>query len=109
MQAAPVYLNRPGLEPILELLDLSRNTMQTIRLNLTVSMLYNALAVVLAMAGIINPLIAAVLMPISSLTVVSSSWLRPSFSAASGNEQWLDRNENGAMVRTQAAALPRAI
>jgi P-type Cu2+ transporter len=109
MQAAPVYLNRPGLEPILELLDLSRNTMQTIRLNLTVSMLYNALAVVLAMAGIINPLIAALLMPISSLTVVSSSWLRPSFSSPSGNEQPVDRNENGAMVREQSAALPRAI
>ena len=109
MQAAPVYLNRPGLEPILELLDLSRHTMQTIRLNLSVSMLYNALAVVMAMAGIINPLIAALLMPISSLTVVSSSWLRPSFSSVSGWEQILDRNENSEIVNEQSAAWPRAI
>lgn len=79
MQAASVYLNRPGLEPILDLLDLSRTTMATIRITLTVSLLYNASAVALAMLGIINPLIAAALMPFSSLTVVSLSWFRRSF------------------------------
>lgn len=79
MQAASVYLNRPGLTPILALLDLSRRTMNTMRITLTVSLLYNLFAVALAMFGVINPLIAAVLMPFSSLTVVSLSWFRRSF------------------------------
>ncbi len=109
MQAAPVYLNRPGLEPILELFDLSRKTMQTIRLNLAVSMLYNALAVALAMAGIINPLIAALLMPISSLTVVSSSWLRRSFASPKNNEQQPIRNKEAVTGFEESAALPRAV
>ncbi len=79
MQAASVYLNRPGLAPIVALLDLSRRTMTTMRITLTVSLLYNLFAVALAMFGVINPLIAAVLMPFSSLTVVSLSWFRRSF------------------------------
>ena len=35
----------------------------------------------LALAGLINPLIAAVLMPASSLTVVLASWLGRTFEA----------------------------
>ncbi|HMP80084.1 MAG TPA: heavy metal translocating P-type ATPase [Pirellulaceae bacterium] len=73
LQAAPVYLNRPGLDSLIELIDGSRNTMFVIRRNLIVSLAYNALGVGLAMSGVLNPLIAAVLMPISSLTVVSLS------------------------------------
>ncbi len=73
LQAAPVYLNRPGLDGLLELLEGSRRTMRTIRRNLIVSLAYNALGATLAITGVINPLVAAVLMPISSLTVVSLS------------------------------------
>ncbi len=71
LEAAPIYLGRPGLEPMLELLATSRSTCNTIRTTLSVSIVYNALGVSLAMAGLINPLVAAFLMPISSLTVVS--------------------------------------
>src|SRR5690606_939039 len=73
LRAAPVYLGRPGLQGVLELLAASRSTMRTIRRNLAVSLIYNGLAVGLAAAGLINPLVAAVLMPLSSLSVVSSS------------------------------------
>jgi len=34
------------------------------------------------MTGVINPLIAAVLMPASSLTVILASWLSHTFEAA---------------------------
>jgi P-type Cu2+ transporter len=73
LRAAPVYLGRPGLLGVLELLAASRSTMRTIRRNLAVSLTYNSLAVGLAAAGLINPLVAAVLMPMSSLSVVGSS------------------------------------
>lgn len=69
LQAAPVYLGQPGLRALVELLQGSRRTMQAIRLGLVVSLGYNLTAITLAMLGIITPLLAAILMPISSLTV----------------------------------------
>ncbi len=71
LEAADVYLVHPGLTPIVNLIDLSRSTMSTIRLCLVVSIVYNSIAATLAMTGVINALIAAILMPISSLTVVA--------------------------------------
>ncbi|MEA5556244.1 heavy metal translocating P-type ATPase [Nodularia spumigena] len=71
--AADVYLGTPGLWPILDLLDASRRTMRVIYRNLTFSLMYNIGAASFAMAGLITPLIAAILMPASSLTVLASS------------------------------------
>lgn len=71
LEAADVYLVHPGLTPIVNLIDLSRSTMSTIRLCMLVSLVYNSIAATLAITGIIDALIAAVLMPISSLTVVA--------------------------------------
>ncbi|MFT3882635.1 MAG: heavy metal translocating P-type ATPase [Gemmatales bacterium] len=69
LQAAPVYLGRPGLAPLVELFDGSRRTLNAIRRGLIVSLGYNLTAIGLAVAGCITPLVAAILMPISSLTV----------------------------------------
>jgi cation transport ATPase len=44
-----------------------------VRRNLGFSVAYNAVASVLAMAGIVGPLLSAVMMPVSSLIVVLSS------------------------------------
>ena len=71
LEAADVYLIEPGVAPIVKLADLSRSTMSTIRLCLLISICYNTVAASLAMAGLISALIAAILMPISSLTVVA--------------------------------------
>lgn len=75
LRAADVYLTTPGLEPVEKLLTLSTETMKVIRRNLVLSLLYNSLSVVAAFAGVINPLIAAIIMPLSSLTVlISTIW-----------------------------------
>jgi Cu2+-exporting ATPase len=71
LASADVYLSRPGLTPIVELIRAARRTVRTIRLSLLASLCYNVVAAALAMAGIIGPLTAAVLMPISSFTVVT--------------------------------------
>lgn len=73
LAAAPVYLAKPGLNPLLELMEISRTTNSTMRGNLAVSLGYNVTFALLAFLGYINPLVAAILMPISSLTVVSLS------------------------------------
>jgi P-type Cu2+ transporter len=71
LAAADVYLNRSGLLPIVDLIRAARRTMRTIRRSLTASLCYNALAASLAIAGYIDPLVAAILMPISSFTVLT--------------------------------------
>jgi len=74
LAAADVYLGRPGLAPLHRLLVGSRRAFRVIRRNLLFSLLYNVVAVSLAMAGLMHPLLAAILMPLSSMTVVVSSY-----------------------------------
>ncbi len=71
MDAADVYLRRAELRGILDLIGAAKRTQQVAMRNFMASLGYNLFAVGLAMVGWIHPLIAAILMPISSLTVVS--------------------------------------
>lgn len=73
LAAADVYIGRPGLMRIVDLIEGARRTMHAIKINMAVSITYNAIAVSLAMVGVLNPLIATVLMPMSSLSVVALS------------------------------------
>jgi cation transport ATPase len=79
LSAADVYLNRPGLAPIVELIHAARNTLRTIHRSLAVSLCYNAVAASLAIAGVIGPLVAAILMPISSFTVLGLAYTSRTF------------------------------
>jgi P-type Cu2+ transporter len=71
LAAAGVYLDKPGLAPIVDIVKAGRRTLRTIRTAIGVSLLYNATAAALAVSGTITPLLAAVLMPLSSLSVVA--------------------------------------
>ena len=73
LSAAPVYLADSGLDPILKLMNMSDSTARTMRLNLAVSVAYNIGFATLAFLGHISPLVAAILMPLSSLSVVAIS------------------------------------
>lgn len=81
LRVADAYLQRPGLEPLRDLLTGARRTHAVIRRNLAFSLAYNVVFASLALYGIITPLLAAVLMPLSSLTVVMGSLLSPHFDA----------------------------
>jgi Cu2+-exporting ATPase len=74
LAAADVYLVRSGLRPLADLMRGARRTLWVIRGNIVFSLAYNLAATVLAMSGRINPLVAAILMPASSITVVLISW-----------------------------------
>jgi Cu2+-exporting ATPase len=71
LEAADVAIQRPGLAPVLDLMRESRRAMGRIRVCLGVSVAYNVAGVTLAVLGLVNPLLAAVLMPLSSLTVLT--------------------------------------
>ncbi len=74
LRSADVYLTTPGLGALEKLIVLSRETMKVIRRNLILSLSYNSISVALAFAGLISPLSAAIIMPVSSLTVLLSSY-----------------------------------
>ncbi|MDX1564935.1 MAG: cation-translocating P-type ATPase, partial [Phycisphaeraceae bacterium] len=71
LAAADVFVGRPGLEPLDELLSGSRRLVGTIRRAMGLSLAYNLIGVAAAAVGWVGPLTAAVLMPVSSLTVLS--------------------------------------
>lgn len=73
LRAADVYLTTPGLIPVEKLFTISQETMKVIRRNLVLSLCYNSASVLAAFLGYINPLVAAIIMPLSSLTVLLST------------------------------------
>lgn len=86
MATADVYLATPGLGALVRLMDGAARTMHVIRRNIVFSLSYNLVAAALAMAGLLHPLWAAILMPASSLTVVIASWRGTTFLPASARE-----------------------
>lgn len=80
LASADVYLTRPGLSSLVQLVDGSRRTMAIIRRGIWYSLAYNVVGVGLAMTGQISPLVAAIMMPASSLTVLVAAWRGRTFS-----------------------------
>ncbi len=79
LHAADVFTTTPGLTPVLTLTRAAGHTLRVIRRNYVFSVAYNVVGAGLAMAGLLSPLVAAVLMPLSSVTVISSSLLGATF------------------------------
>jgi len=79
LAVADVYLSRPGLHALDRLMGGAERTLRVIRRNMGLSIAYNIVGAGLAMTGWINPLMAAFLMPASSITVVLASWRSRTF------------------------------
>lgn len=79
LHVADACLASAGLAPLGRLLEGSRRTMAAIRTSLLVSVAYNVAGGLLACAGLVNPLVAAILMPVSSLTVLAIAVRMPRF------------------------------
>ncbi|MBX3444432.1 MAG: cation-translocating P-type ATPase [Planctomyces sp.] len=71
--SADVCLLSSRLRTLVDAIDLSRDTVRTIRGNLLWSFGYNTVGVALAMGGLLHPSIAALLMVVSSGVVISRS------------------------------------
>ena len=69
-EASDINLLDEGIEKVLDLFCLSALTGRIVRQNLVFAFLYNSFGIPLAMAGLLNPLIAVFAMFASSLTVI---------------------------------------
>ena len=75
LRAADIFLTKPSLRAIPELFKITVTTKKAIYRNLVFSAAFNSTAGALAIAGLMTPLWAAILMPVSSLTVLVSALL----------------------------------
>lgn len=73
LKTASIYMTKSGIAGVEVILTLAKETMSVVRRNLYLSLSYNIIGVLLAIFLGIGPLGAAILMPISSLTVVVST------------------------------------
>ncbi len=79
LRAADAFVTGRRLGAVADLLEGAHRTIATIRIGLGFSLAYNAVGAALAMSGLLHPLVAAVLMPLSSLTVVTLSFRARTF------------------------------
>ncbi|MGC5779453.1 heavy metal translocating P-type ATPase [Methylobacterium sp. NFXW15] len=96
--ADALFLGR-GLSPVLSVLNAGRRARRLMLQNLWISAAYNGLAVPLAAAGLLTPLIAALAMSGSSL-IVTANALR----ARSGEAKTEDKNQAAAHLTLPKAA-----
>lgn len=68
--SSDAYLLQSGVGQISILWRISQSVRSTVYTNLGISLIYNILAGYFALTGYINPLVAAVLMPISSIAIL---------------------------------------
>jgi Cu+-exporting ATPase len=80
--ASDVILDAAELPRLARVLDFSRGAARVVRAGFAISALYNLIGVSIAAAGLLAPIVCAILMPLSSVTVVVFS---------SGATAWLGR------------------
>jgi Cu+-exporting ATPase len=73
MEAGDLTIVSGSLAMVPTALDISRRTLRTIRTNLFWAFAYNVAAIPLAVAGLMNPVLAGLAMALSSVFVVSNS------------------------------------
>src|SRR5690606_19134735 len=68
--ASDVILDAPMVPRLGKVVDFCRHSTRIVRLSFGISAAYNAVGIGIAAAGVLSPLICAILMPLSSATVV---------------------------------------
>ena len=73
VESADIVLMQNELDKVRLATLLSRRTLRTIKQNIGLSFVYNAIMVPLAMLAMVTPLVAAITMPVSSLLVIGNA------------------------------------
>lgn len=79
--ASDAILDGSGLTRLVRYLKLSRQTRHIILASFVISILYNVVGISFAVAGLLSPLVSAILMPVSSISVVAFTTFSTSLAA----------------------------
>lgn len=78
--SSDVIMNGGVLTQLFDYFSLTKDAMTIVKITFVISLLYNVVGLTIAIMGKMSPLVAAILMPISSISVVAftslSTWLR---------------------------------
>lgn len=80
LRVADVYLMKKDLRLIPAFVEALKKTQSTVNLNYTVSILYNVICIGLVLQGFLGPVLCAIFMPLSSLSVLGISVFRRKWS-----------------------------
>ena len=69
--ACDAILDATEFQKLNYFLRLSKNSLSTIKMSFTLSLLYNVIGLSFAVTGNLSPLVAAIIMPLSTITIVS--------------------------------------
>ncbi|WP_238902032.1 MULTISPECIES: heavy metal translocating P-type ATPase [unclassified Clostridium] len=75
VEAADIALIGDDIKAIPHLIELSKRTMRTININIIISMILNFVAIILAMTGVLNPIVGALVHNVGSVVVIIHSAL----------------------------------
>lgn len=75
VEAADIALIGDDIKAIPHLMELSIRTMRTININIIISMILNFVAIILAMTGVLNPILGALVHNVGSVVVIIHSAL----------------------------------
>ena len=87
MHTAAITLMRGDPALVADAIDISKRTYSKIKQNLFWAFIYNTIGVPLAAAGLLNPMIAAAAMALSSVSVVTNALLLRRWQARSGGQK----------------------
>lgn len=96
--ASDVILEGRRVPRLGEILDFSRDSARIVRLSFAVSAAYNAVGIGIAAYGILSPVVCAILMPLSSVTVVAF---------AVGATTWAARRRG--LIQSEEESEPRLV
>jgi len=73
IESADIVLSHQSFKNVIKARRLASATLHTIKQNIMLSFLYNIIMIPLAMLSLVNPLVAALTMPLSSLLVIGNA------------------------------------
>ena len=79
--ACDAILDASALHKLDQYLRLSKKAILTIKMSFTLSLLYNLIGLTFALTGNLLPLVAAIIMPLSTITIISFVTLMSNFYA----------------------------
>lgn len=94
IDAADIVLVRDNIDNLPHLLKLSKHMMKTIKINLIFSMGLNFIAVILAMTGVLNPVVGALVHNIGSVIVIINSALLLKYDDSSFRHEKIQLNKS---------------